>query len=243
MVTLDPVRLARSAAAVGSIGVGFAAGAAVAVVNRDRRSGANVMTAVAAELSLATAGISLEVQGEKHLWSHRPAVFTFNHQSQLDVAIMASLLRHDFTAVAKKSLQTNPIFGPVGYLARIAFIDRTDAASAREALEPVVRSLAAGTSIAVAPEGTRSGSGELGPFKKGPFHMAMQGQVPLVAVVIRNAYEVMVPHSYVIQPGTVDVCVLPPFDTSDWVPENVDQYRDEVWQAYHDTLENWPAGD
>lgn len=241
MVDLDPVRLARSAVAIGSLGVGFATGAAVAVVNRDRRSGANVMATIGTELALAAAGVRLDVVGEQNAWSHRPAVFTFNHQSQLDVPIMAALLRHDFTAVAKKSLQANPIFGPIGYLAQVAFIDRTDAQQAREALEPVVRSLRSGISIAIAPEGTRSGSGELGPFKKGPFHMAMQGGVPLVPVVIRNAYEVMVPHSYVIRPGTVDVCVLPPVDTSDWVPEQVDEYRDGVWQAYHDTLEHWPT--
>lgn len=241
MVDLDPVRWVRSAAAVGSLGVGFATGATVALVNRDRRTGANVMSTVGAELALASAGIDLDVQGEQNLWSHRPAVFTFNHQSQLDVAIMAALLRHDFTAVAKKSLQTNPVFGPIGYLARIAFIDRSDATSAREALEPVVRSLQDGTSIAVAPEGTRSGSAELGEFKKGPFHMAMQGGVPLVPVVIRNAYEVMVPHSYLIRPGTVDVCVLPPVDTSDWTAETVDEHRDEVWEMYKQTLDHWPA--
>jgi putative phosphoserine phosphatase/1-acylglycerol-3-phosphate O-acyltransferase len=241
MVSLNPARVARSAVAIGSLGVGFATGAAVAVVNRDRRSGANVMSTVAAELALATAGVHLTVLGEQHLWSHRPAVFTFNHQSQLDVPIMAALLRHDFTAVAKKSLQTNPIFGPIGYLAQVAFIDRTDAQQAREALQPVVDSLHAGISIAIAPEGTRSGSGELGPFKKGPFHMCIQGEVPLVPVVIRNAYEVMVPHSYLIRPGTVDIAVLEPIDTSSWTSETVDEHRDEVWALYHDTLQNWPG--
>jgi putative phosphoserine phosphatase/1-acylglycerol-3-phosphate O-acyltransferase len=241
MVELDPVRLVRSAAAIGSLGVGFATGATVALVNRDRRTGANVMSTVAAELALASAGVQLSVTGEQNLWSHRPAVFTFNHQSQLDVAIMAALLRHDFTAVAKKSLQTNPIFGPIGYLARVAFIDRTDAAQAREALEPVIHALQSGTSIAIAPEGTRSGSGELLPFKKGPFHMAIQGEVPLVPVVIRNAYEVMVPHSYVVRPGTVDIVVLPPMDTSAWSSDTVDEHRDEVWGLYHDTLQHWPG--
>jgi putative phosphoserine phosphatase/1-acylglycerol-3-phosphate O-acyltransferase len=241
MVDLDPVRLVRSAAAIGSLGVGFATGATVALVNRDRRTGANVMSTVATELALASAGVHLSVTGEQNLFSHRPAIFTFNHQSQLDVAIMAALLRHDFTAVAKKSLQTNPIFGPIGYLAGVAFIDRTDAAQAREALEPVVRALQSGTSIAIAPEGTRSGSGELLPFKKGPFHMAIQGGVPLVPVVVRNAYEVMVPHSYVIRPGTVDVVVLPALDTSGWSSDTVDEHRDEVWGLYDETLRHWPG--
>lgn len=238
---LSPVRLARSAAALGSLGVGFATGATVAVLNGNRRTGANLMSVIGTELALAAAGVSLHVTGEENLWSHRPAIFVFNHQSQLDMPIMGALLRKDFTGVAKASLQANPVFGPIGYLADVAFIDRSDATAAREALAPVVEALQSGTSIAIAPEGTRSGSAELGEFKKGPFHMAIQGQVPMVPVVIRNAYEVMVPHSYLIEPGTVDVAVLPPVDTSSWTTQTIDQHRDEVRDMFAATLENWPA--
>jgi putative phosphoserine phosphatase/1-acylglycerol-3-phosphate O-acyltransferase len=71
--------------------------------------------------------------------------------------------------------------------------------------------------------------------------MCIQGEVPLVPVVIRNAYEVMVPHSYLIRPGTVDIAVLEPIDTSSWTSETVDEHRDEVWALYHDTLQNWPG--
>jgi putative phosphoserine phosphatase/1-acylglycerol-3-phosphate O-acyltransferase len=238
---LSPVRVVRSAAAIGGLGVGFAAGATAAAVNGSRRTGANVMSVVGTELALAAAGVTLDVQGEQNLWSQRPAIFVFNHQSQLDMPIMGALLRKDFTGVAKQSLQANPVFGPIGYLARVAFIDRSDPEAAREALEPVVQALRQGTSLAVAPEGTRSGPGELLPFKKGPFHMAIQGGVPMVPVVIRNAGEIMQPHSYMINPGTVDVVVLPPVDTSTWTTETVDEHRDSVRQMFVDTLEHWPA--
>lgn len=235
----DVAKLVRSAGAIGGLGLGFATGVGAALLNRDRREGVNLAATLGSELSLATAGIQLEVQGEEHLWSHRPAVFTFNHQSQLDVPIMAAILRRDFTGVAKKSLEANPIFGPLGHFAGVAFIDRGDPSQARAALEPVVRSLHEGVSIAVAPEGTRSL--ELGPFKKGPFHMAMQGEVPVVPVVIRNAGQIMAPHSYVVNPGTVQVVVLPPVDTSDWTAETVEEHRDQVRQLYVDTLADWPA--
>lgn len=238
---ITPVRVARSAVAMGSLGVGFAAGATAAAINGSRRSGANLMSVVGTELALAAAGVTLDVQGEENLWSHRPAIFVFNHQSQLDMPIMGALLRKDFTGVAKRSLQANPVFGPIGHLARVAFIDRSDPTAAREALEPVVQALREGTSLAVAPEGTRSGPGQLLPFKKGPFHMAIQGQVPMVPVVIRNAGEVMTPHSYLINPGTVDVVVLPPIDTSGWTTETVDQHRDAVRELFVETLENWPT--
>jgi putative phosphoserine phosphatase/1-acylglycerol-3-phosphate O-acyltransferase len=236
---IDLVRMARSAAAVGSLGAGAVTGAGFAVVNQDRQGGVNVAAALAGELSLAAAGIHLDVVGEENLWERRPAVFVFNHQSQLDAPIMAALLRRDFTGVAKKSLQANPVFGPLGRFAGVAFIDRSDPSAARAALQPVVDSLRNGVSLAVAPEGTRSL--ELGPFKKGPFHMAIQGGVPVVPVVIRNSGEHLAPHSYVIDPGTIDVAVLPPVDTSDWTAESVEAHRDHVWQLFRDTLDDWPT--
>lgn len=242
---MDPVdmvtRVARSAGVVGGLGTAFVAGATSLLVNKDRRDGANLAIGLGGELSLAAAGVHLNVIGEENAWAARPAVFLFNHQSEFDVPIMAGLLKKDFTAVAKKSLQTNPVFGPLGSLVGVAFIDRADAAAAREALQPVVDSLARGVSIVVAPEGTRSS--ELLPFKKGPFHMAIQGQVPVVPVVIRNSGEIIPAHSYLLKPGTVDVAVLPPVDTSSWTTETVDQHRDEVWQMYRDTLDNWPEPD
>jgi putative phosphoserine phosphatase / 1-acylglycerol-3-phosphate O-acyltransferase len=234
----DIGRVARSVAGITSMGVGAATGAGFALLNRDRRAGVNVAANLSSELSLAAAGVHLEVQGEEHAWSHRPAIFVFNHQSQLDVPIMAAVLKRDFTGVAKKSLQANPIFGPLGRFAGVAFIDRSDPDAARAALEPVVQSLRDGVSLAVAPEGTRSL--ELGPFKKGPFHMAVQGQVPMVPVVIRNAGQRMPPHSYVISPGTVQVVVLPPIDTSGWTSETIEEHRDAVRQMFVDTLADWP---
>jgi putative phosphoserine phosphatase/1-acylglycerol-3-phosphate O-acyltransferase len=240
MIGFDSVaRAARSAAAMGSLGLGFATGVGAALVNQDRREGVNLAASLGSELSLAAAGIHLNVIGEENAWAVRPAIFMFNHQSQLDVPIVAAVLRRDFTGVAKKSLQANPIFGPLGRFAGVAFIDRSDPSAARAALEPVVASLREGVSLAVAPEGTRSL--ELGPFKKGPFHMAIQGEVPVVPMVIRNAGQIMAPHSYIVNPGTVDVVVLPPVDTSAWTAETIEAHRDEVWQMFRDTLDNWPT--
>lgn len=234
----DLGKLARSAGAVGALSAGALTGAGVALLTGDRRSGVNIAANVGSELALASAGIHLNIQGEENAWSHRPAIFLFNHQSQLDVPIIAAILRRDFTGVAKRSLQSNPVFGPLGWFAGVAFIDRADASRARAALEPVVESLRNGVSLAVAPEGTRAL--ELGPFKKGPFHMAIQGEVPVVPVVIRNAGEIMLPGSPILNPGTVDVVVLPPVDTSEWTTETIDQHRDDVRQMFVDTLASWP---
>ena len=85
-----------------------------------------------------------------------------------------------------------------------------------------------GKSLAVAPEGTRSGSGRLGPFKKGAFRLAMAGGVPIVPIVFRNANDVWPLGTQFMRPGTVDVVVHPPIPTDDWTDEDLDARIAEV---------------
>lgn len=239
----NPITLVRSAAAISALGLGVAAGASTALINSDRRVGMGVAASVGSDLALAIAGVKLNVVGEANLWSDRPAVFLFNHQSQLDMLLLGALLRRDFTAVAKKELEHDPIFAPIGYLASVAYVDRSNSEKAREALAPVVEALKSGRSIAIAPEGTRSPTPRLLPFKKGAFHMAMQAGVPIVPIVMRNAGDIMRPHSMVISDGVVDVAVLKPISTKKWTTKTIGKEAERVRQMYLDTMTNWPTSD
>jgi putative phosphoserine phosphatase / 1-acylglycerol-3-phosphate O-acyltransferase len=98
-----------------------------------------------------------------------------------------------------------------------------------------------GLSIVIAPEGTRVDTTEVGPFKKGPFRMAMAVGIPIVPIVIRNAEIVAARNSTVINPGTVDVAVFPPISVQDWTIETLPEHIAEVRQLYLDTLADWPA--
>lgn len=237
---LTPELVVRSVAAYAGMGAGFAAGIGLGLLNRNRRTAIEVTASVGSELALAAAGVTLEVAGAENLWAARPAVFIFNHQSQMDVIIMAALLRSDFTGVAKKELQKDPVFGPLGWLAEVAFIDRTNTEKAKQALAPAVEALRNGRSLAMAPEGTRSPTPRLGPFKKGAFHVAMQAGVPMVPVVIRNAGELMPAHGVLISSGTLQVAVLPPVATADWTKDNLDEHVADVRQMFLNTLSDWP---
>jgi putative phosphoserine phosphatase/1-acylglycerol-3-phosphate O-acyltransferase len=236
---LTPLNVVRSAASYAGLGAGVAAGLGLGLLNRDRSTALAVASAVGSELSLAAAGVSLDVRGQENLWKRRPAVFVFNHQSQLDVAILAALLRRDFTGVAKKELQKDPSFAAMGWLADVAYVDRSDSVQAKAALAPAVDSLRGGTSLVIAPEGTRSPTSKLLPFKKGAFHLAMQAKVPMVPIVIRNAGESMPAHSILITPGSVQVAVLPPIDTSRWTPRTLNRQVERVRQMFVDTLADW----
>jgi putative phosphoserine phosphatase/1-acylglycerol-3-phosphate O-acyltransferase len=151
------------------------------------------------------------------------------------------VLRGGFTGVAKQEETHMPLLGQVLRGLDFAFIDRGNSRSAIEAMKPAVDRLRNGMSVVIAPEGTRSLSAKLGSFKKGPFHMAMQGRVPVVPVVLRNTYELMPRGSLLLRPGTVQVCVLPPIDVAGWTVEGLDRHVAEARALYRRTLEDWPT--
>jgi putative phosphoserine phosphatase/1-acylglycerol-3-phosphate O-acyltransferase len=241
--TPGPVDVARTAAFYGGLAGAFGTGLGLGLLNRSRETLVSITGGVGADVSLAVAGIDVRiVSGAEHLWSARPCVFVFNHQSKIDPILLMKLLRGGFTGVAKKEAANVPGFGQFFRLAGVAFIDRADSGKARKAMEPAVEKLREGTSLVIAPEGTRSPTPRLGPFKKGAFHLAMQAEVPMVPIVIRNAGEVMWRGAQTVRPGRVEVVVLPPVDTSAWTAETVADHTAEVRSQFLDTLSAWPSG-
>ena len=229
----------RTAAAYGGLAAGLGVGAALGVLNRSRRDAANIMFSVGSDVGLSLAGVHLEVAGRRHLWEQRPAVFVFNHQSMLDGWVAINLLRQDFTGVAKKEIGKVPVLGQFAWLANIALIDRADSGQARAALEPVLERLRAGYSITLAPEGTRSVTPTVGPFKKGAFHLAMQAGVPVVPIVIRNAGVLQSRGSHLIRAGRLDAAVLSPISVADWTVDDLGERVAEVRQLFVDALDDW----
>jgi putative phosphoserine phosphatase/1-acylglycerol-3-phosphate O-acyltransferase len=233
----------RTGAFYGGLFGGFAVGGAIGLLRRSRTAVLDVGGAIGADIGLALAGIELDVvRGREHLWSSRPCVFIFNHQSKLDPIIAMKLLREQFTGVAKKEAKNVPVFGQVFQLAGVAFVDRGNTQQARWALEPAVRKIREERmSLCIAPEGTRSITPRLSRFKKGPFHIAMQAEVPLVPIVMRNVGEVMWRGAQVVRPGRVEVVVLPPVDTSDFSVEMLDEHVKSVRDQFVETLAHWPG--
>jgi putative phosphoserine phosphatase/1-acylglycerol-3-phosphate O-acyltransferase len=234
--------MARSALAYGSLLPSLWAGAGVALANRSRREGANVAISTWADVATAFAGIELEVEGEEHLWSRRPAVFIFNHQSAVDTLLVAKLLRRDFTGIAKQEIRRNPLFGPAFAFAGVVFIDRAAGAKAIHSLEPALKALREGRSIAIAPEGTRSRTPQLGRFKKGAFHLAMQAAVPIVPIVFLNALDVLPRGALVLRPANVRAVVLSPIDTRSWTRESLDAEIEAIRKRYLEVLGDRAGG-
>jgi putative phosphoserine phosphatase/1-acylglycerol-3-phosphate O-acyltransferase len=230
--------LIRTGLAYASLVPAVLGGIAAGLLNGSRRQAVNLMMSAFGELSTAAAGIDLQVEGEEHLWSRRPAVFIFNHQSGVDMLLMMKLLRRDVVGVAKKELQSHPIFGPMFSFAGIVFVDRANREKAIEAMAPAVDALKRGLSIAIAPEGTRSPTPRLGAFKKGAFHIAMQAGVPIVPIVFRNALDALPKGATLVRPATVEALVLPPIDTTEWSREFLDDHIRMIRDRYLVVLED-----
>jgi putative phosphoserine phosphatase/1-acylglycerol-3-phosphate O-acyltransferase len=239
---LDPRPAIRTAAIYGSLFGSAAAGFGLGVLNGNRRQGVDTATELFGDLAGALGNIRFEVIGEEHLWSHRPAVFLINHQSNLiDLLVFAKLVRRGFTAVAKKEVERMPVLGQIFRMADVAFVERGDPGKAIEAIQPITEKLREGISVVMAPEGTRSSTPQVGPFKRGAFHMAMQARVPIVPVVVRNAGELMWRDAKTTRSGTLQIVVHPPIETTHWRREDIKDQAAAVRQLYVDTLEDWPG--
>lgn len=226
-------RFLRSVAATTSVVTSFAAGLPIYALTGSKRDSLNFSLSLFADTASALIGLELDIEGEEHLWSHRPAVFMFNHQSKVDVAVMASLVRRDVVGVGKKEIKKMPLIGSVMEMAGTTLIDRSNAQAAIESMKPLIRAMREdGKSLVISPEGTRTPTRKLAPFKKGPFHIAIQAGVPVVPVVIFNAGDIAPKGDFVFRRGTVRVRVLPPIDTSNWRTETIEQHVAEVREQF-----------
>jgi putative phosphoserine phosphatase / 1-acylglycerol-3-phosphate O-acyltransferase len=213
--------------------------AAMRALTGEKREAANFLASTLAELSLGFGKVTLNVAGEEHLWSARPAVFIWNHRSNLDAQIVGRLVQRDYGVVANKELQKSPVFAAASRFMHIAFVDRDDRRAAGAALKSAKRLLGEGLSMLVAPETTRVAGDGIGEFSKGAFRMAMAAKVPIVPIVIRNVADIGSRDSDTMRPGVVDVAVLRPISVEEWTARDLDRRIAGVRQLFVDTLAEW----
>jgi len=211
----------------------YLAGLPIWALTGSKREAANFSVSVFADTASALIGLNLKISGEQYLWARRPAVFIFNHQSNVDLVIMARLMRRDISGVGKRELRDMPIIGRVLEASGVVLIDRSNTAAAIASMAPLVDAMRVeGKSVCLSPEGTRAVTPKLAEFKKGAFHLAMQAGVPIVPIVIQNSSDVQPKGDMLYHPGTVNVEVLPPIDTSAWSVETINEHVADVRDLY-----------
>lgn len=167
-------------------------------------------------LGLWLSGIRYRVEGAEHIQRHRPAVYCVNHSSNLEPPILFVVLRDLFPSLRilyKAELRKLPVLGRGFDLAGWVAVERGNPEQSVPAVDRAARALAAGASFLIFPEGTRSRTGELLPFKKGGFVMAIKAQAPVVPVAIAGARAAMHKGSPIIRPVRVLVRIGEPIET------------------------------
>ena len=184
-------------------------------------------------MSSALIGMKVVVEGQQYLVSPRPAVFILNHQSNADGFLVAKLIRRDIAYLGKKELSRQLIRSRLMRLAGLIMVERQDAGKAGAAMQALIGAIRnRGLSAAIFPEGSRSHSRKLTPFKKGAFLVALRARVPIIPIVIQNSIDVQPKGEKLYRPAEVCVQVLPPIETSEWRVKNIDQHIEEVRGLY-----------
>jgi 1-acyl-sn-glycerol-3-phosphate acyltransferase len=161
---------------------------------------------------LKLARIRLDITGQENIPT-QPAIFMSNHVSNLDPPILLPLFPFRTAFFIKRSLLNIPLVGYGMRLANFIPVDRDGRPeSAKESVEAANRGLKAGVSISTFPEGTRSRTGRLLPFKKGPFFLAMESGAPVIPISIWGSERMMKKGSLRIEPGTAHVIFHPVLD-------------------------------
>lgn len=169
-------------------------------------------------------GMRLEVEGIEHVSPETTYVVMSNHQSNWDIiALYRAFPGPTLRMVAKQEMRSLPLLGRAMRDAEFVFVDRGDSARARDAIQLARRKIEDGVNIWIAPEGTRSKTGKLGPFKKGGFHLALATGAPILPCTLDGTRLVSSPGDLRVRRGApVSVRFHAPIDPKAFGPERRD---------------------
>jgi 1-acyl-sn-glycerol-3-phosphate acyltransferase len=165
-------------------------------------------------LGLALCGIRVRVISAQRLPLARPAVYCSNHQSNVDPPILFHALHPRMHVLYKAEINAIPVLARAFRIGGFIPVDRRHKEAALRSIEAGAASIRSGNSFLIFPEGTRSRTGDLLPFKKGGFIMAIKAQAPIVPVAIQGGQAAMRKGSRVIRPVTVTIRVGAPIETA-----------------------------
>jgi 1-acyl-sn-glycerol-3-phosphate acyltransferase len=187
-------------------------------------------------LILKTSGIRVHVEGMEHVKPDAPAIFCVNHQSSMDIPVLLASLPFQFRFVAKRSLFRYPFMG--WHLRRSGHIavERNRPGEARKSLDAAIKRIRDGCPVVVFPEGGRSRTGEILPFKAGAFHLAVRSGVPVFPVTLNGTMAVLRPDTVHIRPGLVEMIVHPSIPTAGLTSDDVkglaEKVRDQILSKF-----------
>ena len=165
-------------------------------------------------LALGLAGIRYRVRGREHIPAHRAVVFCSNHESNVDPPVLFQALHKRLHVLFKAELTKIPVLGAVMLGGGFVPVERERREASMASIDRAAASIRDGNTFLIFPEGTRSKTAELLPFKKGGFIMAIKAQAPIVPVSVSGGRSAMRKGSWLVRPVMVDVKIGEPVETT-----------------------------
>ena len=154
--------------------------------------------------------VRVSVKGRENIDKLTSYVFVANHQGAYDIFSVYGYLGHNFKWMMKKSLRKILLVGYTCHKSGHIFVDRSSPAAIRSTIETAKERLRNGMSLVVFPEGSRTFTGKMGPFKKGAYLLALEFNLPLVPVTIDGSFKVMPRTSKLPRPGHIVLTIHKP---------------------------------
>jgi 1-acyl-sn-glycerol-3-phosphate acyltransferase len=173
-------------------------------------------------LGLFFLGIKTNIEGEEILNTNRPAIIVSNHQDNIDVFVIGANYPHKTVTIGKNVLKWIPFFGQFYWLAGNILIDRSNKRKALHSMNKAAKKITkSNTSVWIFPEGTRSNGRGLLNFKKGAYHLAIAGQIPVIPVSISSFHKNLDLNSF--KRGEVLIKVHNPIETKGLEKSDIDK--------------------
>jgi len=173
-----------------------------------------VLGHIGVRLGCALAGIRYRVAGAEHVPHDRAAVYCANHQSNIDPPVLFDAVHPMMHILYKAEIEKIPLLARAFNYGGFIPVDRRNKEAAMRSIEAGAQSIRAGNSFLIFPEGTRSRTDEMLPFKKGGFIMAIKAQAPIVPVAVQGGRDSMRRGSWMIRPVTLSIRIGAPIETT-----------------------------
>jgi len=180
------------------------------------------------KIQLRTTGSRVTMQGLEYLDPRQSYILVSNHQSFFDIFSLLGYLPLQFRWIAKAELFRIPLLGWAMSRAGYIPIERGSPKKAYRSMIAAAEKVRNGVSVLIFPEGTRSPDGNLQPFKKGVFLLALKSQAPILPVAIRGTRDIMRKNDWRTYPGHVEIRIFPSIETTGFSTAKEDELSEKV---------------
>ena len=185
---------------------------------------------------LAISMVRVKVSGLNNILDE-PAIYAANHASQLDIPIMCTRVNRPMFFIAKIELQKIPILSQYIKVVGMILVDRMNRERAMASMRTAIQDIQGGKSIAAFPEGTRTKTGELLPFKKGVFTISKEGRIPIVPIALIGSAKALASGSFFLRPATVEIRILPALNNDEFFNMSIEEMANHTRSLIQQEIE------